>query len=109
MTTPLPHRRFPTAYASDQQIVYVTDNDRDAEALSCEMESPVVSDWRNPSIHQFGSTIIIRQTSQTFETSRRSNARNVSDVRDVSDVSESAPATNAPDVSDSSDVQTSRL
>lgn len=106
MTSPIPHRRFPTAMVSNQQIVYVTDNDRDAEALSCEMESPVVSDLRNPSTRLGYSTIIIRQTSKTLGTSRRSN---VSDVRKVFKTSSTTDSPNASDVSDSSNVQTFTL
>lgn len=115
MHSPLPLRRFPTAYVSDQQIAYVTDNDRDAEALSCEMECPVVSDRRNQRFHPPYSTIIIRQTSQTPGTSRRSDVRNVpnvSSVPGVSDILSVSPLTNSSDVSDAlgvSGTQTSPL
>ncbi|MDB5341991.1 MAG: hypothetical protein JWP89_368 [Schlesneria sp.] len=102
MPSLLPHRVLPTAYFVDQQIAYVTDNDRDAEALSCRVDGTVIIKRelpRSPS----------RQTFQSPKRSGRSNVRNVSPTADVSGVSESETfqyVSDAPDISNVSDVST---
>lgn len=112
--SPTLHRsKFPTALVSDRQIKYVAETDRDAEALFCSTECPVV--------------LANAQVFRVFGTSKRPKVDSVSDVpylQDVSDVlsdpnaygalevpgvSASVDVSDALDGSDVSNVQASDL
>lgn len=121
MSTPLTHQRFPTAHLFQEQIAYVTDNDRDAEALSCETEYPVVVKRPKNAFAEPSSERQDVPTLQTSDASEHSNVRNTSDASDiqnvfdvsgdanVSDVSSVENLPDVPDVCDIPDIQTSDL
>lgn len=108
MSSPLAHRILPIAYFVDQQIEYVTDNDRDAEALSCRVEGTVIVKrelQRSPGRQK----AVGNQTFQTPKRSGRSNVSNISPAPDVSGVSESETfryISSVPDAPDISNVST---
>ena len=115
MPTSLPHRPLAPTIARDEQIAYVTDNVRDAEALGSRTECQVVLERRTLTVASRHQTF---QTSETPRRSKRPGVSNVSGVRDVSDVwSDSnvsdilnrAHVPNVSRVSDVPDVQTSNL
>lgn len=112
MQSSFPHRVLPIAYFVDKQIAYVTDNDRDAEALSCRVEGTVVVNRGESPRSPARQPAVSKPTFQTPQRSGRSNVRNASRTRDVSDASESEtlqyiPNTSeVPDISDVSSVST---
>ena len=118
MKTPIPHHKFPTVYLVDDQIAYVTDNERDAEALSCNTECFVVVDRKLFAVSPSRLSASVDQTPEAPKTPRRSNVRGVLNALDTSDtqvVWESRTpngiqdALGAQGVSGSSDIYTADL
>ncbi len=98
MSLSISHQRFPIAYLLHEQIAYVTDNDRDAEALSCETEYPVVIKRpKETSVEPFTERPNV-PTLQTSEISERSNVQDASDAPDILNVSDVSSDANVSDV-----------
>lgn len=107
MSFPPSFHRFPTAILA-QQIAYVTDNDRDAEAVSFEIDCPVVEDGSTLPFPVLHSPIVIRKHSGRLDTrkvrsvsdvSNVPNIRGVSDVRNLWEVSKVSNVREVPEVS----------
>lgn len=105
----LPYRSIPVYFLVDDQIEYVTDNERDAEALSCNTGRRVVVSKNRMSA--VGETNVSNVSDvQTFETPGRPAPSDVPDVLlrtdslGVPDVQESETFQSFRNVSDVADV-----
>lgn len=115
MLPSLPLRKRPVKNLTIRQIAYVTDNDRDAEAICHSTDSPVVltRDAREPL--RTVRNVTLPQASQTLGTSRRFGSRNVfnaqgvSNVRNVETLETPQDFSGISDAHDASDVQTPDL
>lgn len=113
MSTTRSRSKFPTAYLSGQQIQYVAENPRDAEAVSSSVECPVVL-ANAQELRAFGQSkrrksLGVSDVQSVQEVLDALGDPNVSEVLDVPGVSESASVSDALDDSDVSDVQASDL
>ena len=93
----LPHQKLPVYFLVDDQIEYVTDNERDAEALGCSTGGRVVVDTTIRAALASNVSDV-----QTFQTSERPDVPNVQtsetfqNLLDKSEARETAVISSSP-------------
>lgn len=85
MALPSHKTKFPTGFLADQQIAYVTDNHRDAEAIRFTIDSPVVIRRRRESA--LGAPLLSSTDGQPSRPSQTSGRPKLPDGSDVEGIS----------------------
>ncbi len=93
----LPHQKLPLYFLVDDQIEYVTDNERDAEALACSTDGRVVVETRaRAALASNVSDVSNVQTSQTPKCFDVQTSETFQNLRDKSEARESAGIFSSP-------------